>query len=232
MPQFLEGAGIGPTIQAKPTEPFGAYLQEYRLLGDFHLVMSFVEFCNMKSRNRPRGGNRNFNINYELKCMMGKLTIPSFDGSSKSIARAWFQKLDTYFQLNQMIEVDAIKLAMLHLDGESHECCYHGLVTLGHASITSYLEFTQRLIERFDQKDPEIHFRELAQLRKTGSPDSYILEFQRVAVMVTNIREIRLIMLFTKDLTEPLRGWVKAYKPTSLQDAIRRAKDLQDAVLL
>ena len=64
-----------------------------------------------------------------------------------------------------MIEADAIKLTMLHLDGEAHEWWYHGLVTLGHASITSYLEFTQRLIERFDQKDPEIHFRELAQLR-------------------------------------------------------------------
>ena len=90
MPQFLDGAGTGPTIQADPAEPFGAYLQEYRLLGDdFHSAMSFAEFCNMKSRNRPRGGNRNFNNNYELQCTMGKLTIPSFDESSKSTVRAW-----------------------------------------------------------------------------------------------------------------------------------------------
>jgi len=82
--------------------------------------MSFVEFCNLKSRNRPRGGNKNFN-NYELQRTMGKLTIPNFDGSSKSTARAWVQKLDTYFQLNQMIEADAIKLATLHLDEEAHE---------------------------------------------------------------------------------------------------------------
>ena len=64
-----------------------------------------------------------------------------------------------------MLEADAIKLATLHLDGEAHEWWYHGLVTLRHASITSYLEFTQRLIKRFDRKDPEIHFQELAQLR-------------------------------------------------------------------
>ena len=159
MPQFLDGAGTGPTIQGESAEPFGAYLQEYRLLGDdFHSAMSFAEFCNMKSRNKPRGGNRNFNNNYELQRTMGKLTIPSFDGSSKSTARAWVQKLDIYFQLNQMIEVDAIKLATLHLDGEAHKWWYHGLVTLGHSSITSYLDFTQRLIERFDQKDLEIHF--------------------------------------------------------------------------
>ena len=115
-----------------------------------------------------------------------------------------------------MIEAGAIKLAMLHLDGEAHEWWYHGLVTLGHSSITSYLDFTQRLIERFDRKDPEIHFQELAQLRQTGSAKSYILEFQRVAIMVTDITEPRLIMLFTEGLAESLRGWVKAYKPTTL----------------
>ena len=161
---------------------------------------------------------------------MGKLNIPNFDGSSKSTARAWVQKLDTYFQLNQMIEADTIKLSTLHLDGEAHEWWYHGLVTLGHSSVTSYLDFTQWLVERFDRKDPEIHFRELAQLRQTGSADSYISEFHRVAVMVTDITEPRLIMLFTEGLAEPLCGWVKAYKPVTLQDAIGRARDLQDAV--
>ena len=54
-----------------------------------------------------------------------------------------------------MIETDAIKLATLHLDGEAHEWWYHGLVTLGHNTIHSYGEFTQKLIERFDRKDPE-----------------------------------------------------------------------------
>jgi hypothetical protein len=48
--------------------------------------------------------------------------------------------------------------------------------------------------------------------------------------MVTDISEARLVMLFTEGLTEPLRGWVKAYKPTSLQDAVSRARDLQESV--
>ena len=99
-------------------------------------------------------------------------------------------------------------------------------MTLGHSNITSYLDFTQRLIERFDRKDSEIHFRELAQLRQTGNAKSYISEFQRVVVMVTDITEPRLIMLFTEGLAKPLRGWVKTYKPATLQDAIGRARDL------
>ena len=61
-----------------------------------------------------------------------------------------------------MTETDAIKLATLHLDDEAHEWWYHGLVTLGHNTITSYPDFTQRLIEWFNRKDDEVHFRELA----------------------------------------------------------------------
>jgi hypothetical protein len=36
----------------------------------------------------------------------------------------------------------------------------------------------------------------------------------------------RLMMLFTEGLMEPLKGWVKAFKPTDLQDAIWRTRDL------
>ena len=129
-----------------------------------------------------------------------------------------------------MIETYAIKLATLHLDGEAHEWWYHELVTLGHNTITSYTDFTQRLIERFDRKDPEVHFRELAQLKQIGSTNAIISEFQRIAVMVTDISKSRLIMLSTEAITKPLWGWVKSYRPTTLAYAIRRTRDLQDIV--
>ena len=48
--------------------------------------------------------------------------------------------------------------------------------------------------------------------------------------MVTYVSESRLTMLFTEALTEPLQGWVKSYKPLTLQDAISRARDLQYSV--
>ena len=101
------------------------------------------------------------------------MTIPNFEGTCGCSERIWVQKLDTYFQLY----TDAIKLATLHLDREAHEWWYHGLVTLGHNTIRSYSDFTQRLMERFDKRDPEIHFRELAQLIQTTSVEAFISEF-------------------------------------------------------
>jgi hypothetical protein len=73
---------------------------------------------------------------------VGKMTIPSFDGSSSCSAQACVQKLDIYFKLNQMIESKAISFATLYLEGEALEWLHHGLLTLGHNRITSYLEFT------------------------------------------------------------------------------------------
>jgi hypothetical protein len=122
-------------------------------------------------------------------------------------------------------------IATLHLDGEAHEWWYHGLVALDHNHITSYLEFTERLMERFDRRDPELHFRDLMQLRQRGSVETFITEFQRKAVAVFDILEHRLVMLFTEALVEPLRGWVKDFKPLTLQEAIVRRRDMGDSTL-
>jgi hypothetical protein len=51
-----------------------------------------------------------------------------------------------------------------------------------------------------------------------------------MAVMVTNISEQRLVMLFTEGLVQPLRGWVKAFRPTTLQDTIMKTQDMADTV--
>ena len=48
--------------------------------------------------------------------------------------------------------------------------------------------------------------------------------------MVMDVSESRLVMLFIEALTKPLHGWVKAYKPSTLQDAINITRDLQDSV--
>jgi hypothetical protein len=125
-----------------------------------------------------------------------------------------------YYKLNQMNETEAISFATLHLEGEAHEWWYHGLVTLDHSRITSYRDFTDRLMDRFDRKDIEIHFTNLAQLRQTGTTEAFITEFQWVAVAVKNISNTRMIMLFTEGITEPLRGWMKAYRHPTLQDSI------------
>jgi hypothetical protein len=169
-------------IAQRPTDST-EYGREHATLGyDFHQDMTLVEYCGLRLKNHPkepqRGGpqqQQGHNIDFIRK--VGKLTIPSFDGSSKCTARVWVQKLDTYYKLNQMTETEAISFATLHLEGEAHKWWRHGLVTMCHSRIISYRDFTQRLMDRLDKRDPEIHFRDLAQLRQTGTVEMFIMEF-------------------------------------------------------
>lgn len=225
MPQFPlrqnDQNNVGPTQQ----EIQNMIMDDWRDSSpELQAEMTFREYMDVRLKNMPMRGNRQ--QNYEMRKKLGKLSIPYYDGTGKASARTWVQKLDTYFQLNPMLEEDAIKYAALHLDGSAHEWWHHGMVTLGHNQIDTYAKFTERLIDRFDTKDPELHFKELAQLRQWGPIDSYISDFQRLSVLVIDISERRLIVLFVDGLSEPLHGWVKGHDPLTLQDAIRKARDL------
>ena len=91
---------------------------------------------------------------------MGKLNIHSFYGSSQMSASSWLQKLSVYFQLNPMVEEDALKMAIFHLEGEASDWWFHGIITLGHDQILSYDGFSNVLMERFERKDPKLPFKE------------------------------------------------------------------------
>ena len=159
---------------------------------------------------------------------MGRFFLPNFDGSYKCFSKSWVEKLDIYFQLNKVPEMEAINIAALHLEGEAHDWWFHGLSTLGHANVIAYSNFTRRLVERFDRRDLEAPWISLAKLKQSGNIESYISEFLRIFVMVPNLSATRRVYMFIDGLDEPLHGLVKSTKPTTLHDIIERARDLQD----
>lgn len=71
-----------------------------------------------------------------------------------------------------MLEEKAITFAILHL-GVAHDWWHHGLITQDHKNIKTYDAFKKRLIERFKQKHPQRHIRELMRIRQRGSLEEY-----------------------------------------------------------
>ena len=189
--------------------------------------LTFVQYLNQKREadrqqrdRRPRAPNR------DLKHAMNKLTLATFDGSSQTAARVWIHKLDTYLTLEPMAKVEAIRFSTMHLEGAAYDWQHRGLVTQDHGLITSYEICSSKLITRFDRKDIEVYYRDLAQLRQSGSLDNFIDEFQRISVMVPDMIEQHKVMLFTEGLQDKYRGLVKVLKPNTLDDAIKIAHDL------
>ena len=158
---------------------------------------------------------------------MGILFLPAYDGTPKCTTKAWVEKLDAYFQLNKVSEIEAIKIAALHLEGEAQEWWFHGLTTLGHHHITSYSAFTKKLVERFDPRDPEAHFAKLTKLKQEGDLEDYIAEYFQLLVMVSNLTMSRKVCMFINGMAEPLQGLVKSNKPTTLLEVVEKARDLQ-----
>lgn len=193
---------------------------------DFKEAFCFRDYYKLKQseRNNRYGGQGT--QNYELQRTIGRMYFPTFDGIANCTARACVENMDTYFQLNWMAEQEDIKMAALHLEGEAHDWWFHSLNTFGHAQIVSYDDFTRRVVERFDQRDPEASFRKLTQLRQTGNPEQYFLGFLHVAVMVPDMCDARRVYTLNEGLLEPLCGLVKSHKPSMLQEVMVCARDL------
>ena len=88
MPHFLGNQQTKNYGKQVLGETFQDYLREYQALGDeFQAAMSLQDFFTIKCRNRPRDHNRG-QQNKDLSPKLGKLFIPSFNGSRKSTTRA------------------------------------------------------------------------------------------------------------------------------------------------
>ena len=149
-------------------ETLGNYFEEYESQSQrFKEHLSFQEFCQIKDgmRVNPQQKEEKLMQGSALQHSMVRLFLPTFDGTCNFSTKAWAEKLGTYFQLNKVSEIEAIKIDALHLEGEAQKWWFNGLATLGHHHITSYLVFTKSLVERFDPRDPKAHFVKLTKLK-------------------------------------------------------------------
>jgi len=157
---------------------------------------------------------------------LNRVPIPTIDGSGKLSARAWVNKLDTYLSLKPLTEKKAIQFATRHLEGLAYEWWHHGLVSQHHDRIDSYDEFVTKLIQRFDRKDTEVYYCELAQLKQEGRVVQYVNEFQKIAVMVPDMTDRRITMLFIEGLNSQIKPFVKVQRLANLEEAIDFSLDL------
>ena len=72
--------------------------------------------------------------------------------------------------------------------------------------------------------------KELAQLKQVGTPKAYMLEFENISVIVSDVSMDRLVLLFTEGFTEPLRGLVKSHKLAILKDSMNLTRGLQNVL--
>ena len=84
--------------------------------------LTFVQYLNQKREvDRQQQERRPKALNRDLKHVMNKLTLPTFDGNGQTSARAWIHKLDTYLTLKPIAEAEAIRFVTMHLEGAAYD---------------------------------------------------------------------------------------------------------------
>ncbi|KAH9318973.1 hypothetical protein KI387_020742, partial [Taxus chinensis] len=84
------------------------------------------------------------------------------------------------------LDYSHITVELHTIDGlvkESTQCAPNGYYFIP-VQMDGHGNQIRRIIERFDRIDPEVHFRELAQLRQQGTVEDYVAEFQRHSIMI------------------------------------------------
>ena len=69
--------------------------------------------------------------------------------------KAWVEDLYSYFQLHQVLEKEAIRVAALHLKVMAHDWWFDNSTSFCHANVKTYVGFTKELVRIFDRKHCE-----------------------------------------------------------------------------
>ena len=74
--------------------------------------------------------------------------------------------LNTHLQQHQVSEHEATRVVALNLEGKAYAWWFYETSSLNHVNISTYANFTRRLVTRFDLKNSETYLVELAKPKK------------------------------------------------------------------
>ena len=124
---------------------------------------------------------------------LGRNFLPTFDGSPESSTKSWVKKMDTYFQLHQVSEEEAIRVAALHLQGKVYAWWLFESSSLKIVNISTYAKFTRRLVKIFDSMPYEIYLGKQTKPKKSEPLHKVeismkIIPFQNIVEGVKDLR--------------------------------------------
>ena len=68
----------------------------------------------------------------------------------------------------------------------------------------------------FDRRNPEAHFVDLAKLKETRDPKTYIFEFLKISIMVPYLSTTIRVCIFIDELREPFHKLVESTRTTTI----------------
>ena len=153
-----------------------------------------------------------------------KHLFPVFEGED---VHRWLYKCNQYFDIEEIDELDKLKLASYYLDGIALYWHQNFMRNLNNHRV-SWGEYVEALCNRFGgQRDP---MEDLIDLKQVGTLETYIHDFD-VLWNKAGIGEKQALVIFLGGLELEIKNTVKMFEPKDLRQAFNLAR-LQANTLL
>ncbi|XP_051129728.1 uncharacterized protein LOC127250469 [Andrographis paniculata] len=141
--------------------------------------------------------------------------LPSFDGHDPL---GWVARAEQHFVLHGVPEEIKVSLARVAMeDVVLHWSRWH---MMKHAS-AFWIEFSQALVTRFDDRFMGNPYERMVTLRQTGSVDEYVNLFTQLATQAQPLTEAQALGYYLGGLKQIIRNKLRVVEPPDLESAIR-----------
>jgi len=149
-----------------------------------------------------------------------KREFPIFEGED---VLKWIYKCNQYFDMEETVEQDKLKLASYYLDGMAL-CWHQNYIRSLRGQVVSWSEYVEALCCRFgEEKNP---LEELIELKQKNDLETYIKDFD-ILWNRSEISKKNALVFFIGGLDVEVKNMIKMFEPKSLKQAYTLAR-LQD----
>ena len=157
---------------------------------------------------------------------IAKLEFPRFSGDDPT---KWLNRVDQFFEFQEIAADQKVRLASFHLEGEANQWWqwFRKAFAEGQGSI-SWETFEDEVRARFGPPDSEDFDEALSRVRQTGTLRDYQREFERLGNRVRGWTQKALVGTFMGGLKPEVADGIRMFKPQSVKEAISLAKMRDD----
>ncbi|XP_069152850.1 uncharacterized protein [Solanum lycopersicum] len=154
--------------------------------------------------------------------------LPSFVGHEPKV---WIRKCERYFTQYRIGEEQRVEIGALYLN-DAAEVLYQSVILSG--GMLTWLEFKEELISGFGEIVIGDVVEEFNKLQYLGTIDEFLDKFEdlKAHMLIRNptLNEAHFLSSFVGALKEEIRFEVKMFKPTTLKEAIEKARMKEMAI--
>ncbi|KAG6384019.1 hypothetical protein SASPL_156184 [Salvia splendens] len=152
----------------------------------------------------------------------GGLQLPSFDGMDPI---GWLARANQQFEITGTATESRVAAAVVAMEGPA---LYWMTWLRSRKPSLTWKEFSEALVSRFDTRFQGDAFERLADIKQIKGVEDYVNLFVQLSSQVPGLTDAHYLGYFMKGLKDPIRGFLRLFRPTELESAMELARDVED----